>query len=218
MITITALIVLMRWRYSWRVAPRRMGQLVGIGLSGKAKNRTITPNLSNLSKAIGRYGTMSLKREGVVMRKLLVILLSFSLLLIAGCGSSATDASKELTAEDYVKYFKDAGLPIGEVLVVSEDNDPNKLLGRPNQYTSKIIFEDTRVEQLGEGPVGGTVEVFNNKDDMNKRKDYLEGIINSGPAIFVQYIYAKDNAILRLENDLTPEQAEEYGGILQEVN
>ena len=94
-------------------------------------------------------------------------------------------------------------------------------------YTSKIIFEDTRLEQVNanneflteeerDEPTGGTVEVFNNKEDMEKRKNYIESL-SSSASIFNQYIYSNDCVLLRLEHDLTPTQAQEYEKAFNEV-
>ena len=88
----------------------------------------------------------------------------------------------------------------------------NNLLGRPNQYTSKVNFADNRISQeyVEENDAkGGTIEVFENKTDMEKRKEYIEQISNSS-SMFTQYIYSKGNVLLRLEKELTPEQAKEY--------
>ena len=63
---------------------------------------------------------------------------------------------------------------------------------------------------------GGTIEVFNNKADMEKRKNYVE-TLSSSASIFNQYIYANDYAILRLENELTPTQAQEYEKVFNEI-
>ena len=101
----------------------------------------------------------------------------------------------------------------------TEETDSNNLLGRPNQYTSKVNFADNRISQeyVEENDAkGGTIEVFNNKTDMKKRKEYIEQISNSS-SIFAQYIYSKGNVLLRLEKDLTPEQAQEYEKIFNQI-
>lgn len=54
----------------------------------------------------------------------------------------------QLTAEEITNKLKEKGLNIGKIVVYTEETDLNNLLGRPNQYTSKTIFEDTRLEQL----------------------------------------------------------------------
>jgi hypothetical protein len=52
------------------------------------------------------------------------------------------------------------------VKVYIEDNDPNRLLGRPNGYRSKIAFADSRISKTDTGGTqnaierGGSIEVF----------------------------------------------------------
>ncbi|MDS0528595.1 hypothetical protein NNC19_23260 [Clostridium sp. SHJSY1] len=71
---------------------------------------------------------------------------------------------KTLTAEEYGNKQKEAGLAIENVEVTTEENDKNKLMGRPNQYTSKINFTN------------GSIEVFESKEDEKNRKEYIDSI------------------------------------------
>ena len=134
---------------------------------------------------------------------------------------------EKMTAEEIVNKLKDKGLNIGKIVVYTEETDLNSLLGRPNQYTSKTTFEDTRLEQVNTDneylteeernePTGGTVEVFKDKTDMEKRKSYIENL-SSSVSIFNQYIYSNDYVLLRLEHELTPTQAKEYEEAFNEI-
>ena len=117
-----------------------------------------------------------------------------------------------MTAEDICSELKNSNNNIGKIVVYTSETDMNNLLGRPNQYTSKVNFADNRISQeyVEENDAkGGTIEVFENKTDMEKRKEYIEQISNSS-SMFTQYIYSKGNVLLRLEKELTPEQAKEY--------
>ena len=124
-----------------------------------------------------------------------------------------------MTAEEICNELKNNNNNIGKIVVYTEETDSNNLLGRPNQYTSKVNFADNRISQeyVEENDAkGGTIEVFNNKTDMKKRKEYIEQISNSS-SMFAQYIYSKGNVLLRLEKDLTPEQAQEYEKIFNQI-
>ena len=146
----------------------------------------------------------------------------------------------KMTAEEIVNRLKENGLDIGEIVTYTEETDINNLLGRPNQYITKSTFainsikqpEKTTAEELKNNgwseneiqeelilqnePIGGTIETFNNKEDMEKRKNYIESI-SSSASIFAQYIYSNDYALLRLESDLTPEQAKKYETTFNEI-
>lgn len=120
--------------------------------------------------------------------------------------------NKEMTAEDIANKLKENNNNIGKIVVYTAETDKNNLLGRPNQYTSKVQFADNRISQEfveEDNAIGGTIEVFTNKKDMQNRKEYVESI-SSQASMFAQYIYSKENVLLRLEKDLTPEQAKEY--------
>lgn len=144
--------------------------------------------------------------------------------------SSSTEVlqNKSKTAEEIISKMKEKNTNIGKVVIYNSETDLNKLLGRPGQYTSKITFEDKRIKQTNANldkelsteaeinePTGGTIEVFENEKDMKNRKNYVEGF--STTAMFSQYIYSKGNALLRIDGDLTPEQAREYETLFNEI-
>ncbi|WP_143516793.1 hypothetical protein [Psychrobacter sp. JB193] len=131
--------------------------------------------------------------------------------------SSKVDTA--ITPDDVIAAFKSAGLPIGEVLIQTADTDPNNKLGRPGEYIGSAQFEDSRVKQLEpmpeietdepDLPLGGIIEVFDNDKDLQSRKQYIEQVYEMMPAA-KQYMYVNNLALLRLEYELTPDQAKEY--------
>lgn len=124
-------------------------------------------------------------------------------------------------ATEVVQRLEDQGLPIGGVETYNAENDPNELLGRPGQYTSKANFKDARLEPepFSEGfdiRNGGSVEVFETEEEAKRREEYLR-TISETVSMFAEYSYRDDRVLLRLSRRLTPEQAEEYETALQEV-
>lgn len=157
----------------------------------------------------------------------LLTLLLVLVLALTGCDNSDSQstASKgdkiktksSYTAPEVLQAFKDAGLPLGRVEEYTAETDPNELLGRPNRYTGKFNFEDTRqAAPESETLTGGTVEVFDNKKDLDARKTYIEGVTKNLPT-FQQYIYVNKNIMLRIDYALTPEQAKEYETVLNNL-
>jgi uncharacterized protein YceK len=132
--------------------------------------------------------------------------------------SSQAAIGAPLSAKDIVDKLKSAGLPIDNIIVYTEDTDENKLLGRPNQYISKANFADTTVKQDNDksDPLGGTVETFNNADDLKARKDYCESITKSA-AMFAQYYYVNGNYLLRIDHDVSPSNAKKYEKAFSEI-
>jgi len=132
----------------------------------------------------------------VFMKKILnlVLMLTLCSLLIAGCGNTK---KATMDAESYSKTLSEAGLSIDELEVYTSETDPNKLLGRPNQYTSKVNFKN------------GSVEVFENEKDVKARKEYIDSLGKATP-MFAEYSYINGNVLLRIKSDITPEEAKKY--------
>ncbi|SDN20846.1 hypothetical protein SAMN04488599_1792 [Halanaerobium congolense] len=131
------------------------------------------------------------------MKKFIFIL--FILVLF----TSNVMAFNDLEAEYIVNELKEE-LPMTNIKVFNAENDPNEFLGRPGQYIGKASWKDSRFEDAG-----GTVEVFKDNKDLQNRKEYLESVFEEYPT-YLQYIYVHKNAILRVDKNLTPDQAEEY--------
>ena len=124
------------------------------------------------------------------------------------------------SADEVLQGLKDEGIPIGESVAYTAKNDPNELLGRPNQYSSKVNFKDTRLkpDEIARGfdvQNGGSIEVFETQDDATVRKEYLKGI--GKVPLFSEYSYREGTVLLRLSHQLTPEQAAAYEDALKEV-
>lgn len=153
------------------------------------------------------------------MKKAIIILLAVAMFLILASCSGGKNAK---TAEDIIKAFSDAGIPVTDVAVYNEKTDPNEKLGKPNQYTSKANFNDERIKKETEDntektPDGGTVEVFGNKKDADTRREYLENIYESMP-FMSEHIFQKDAILVRVNMSLTAEQAQEYENVLKALD
>jgi hypothetical protein len=124
---------------------------------------------------------------------------------------------KKENSEKLVQELKNKGLNIGKVVTYNEENDPNKILGRPHQYISKSKFEIVGIEQFDEEePTGGTIEVFENEEDMKNRKEYVDAI-SASASIFAEYSYGKGYALLRISNEVTPTEAKKFEEAFLEI-
>ena len=99
---------------------------------------------------------------------------------------------------------------------VTADNDPNHLLGRPGQYTSKVTFTDSRIAasdvsgtKQGDVDRGGAVEVFGSPSDAQTRAKYIQAVTKSMPAL-AEYDYVHGAVLVRVSHYLTPAQAQQY--------
>lgn len=159
------------------------------------------------------------------MKKKIIAIMFASIisLSLVACGNDSKSSTKtdtvkkenniditKLDAESIINLYKDAGFPLENIIVYNEENDVNELLGRPNQYTSKINFADTRYEQSDPAnPVGGSIEVFGNENDANSRLEYCKSLAEQS-SMFAEYDYVYKNILLRIHKPLTPTHAAEY--------
>lgn len=134
---------------------------------------------------------------------------------LAGCGASTPPPS----AAQVVGQITARVLTAKPGPVVTAENDPNHLLGRPGQYTSAALFTDDRVQadQRNPDPTsldnGGKVEAFATADDAQKRRDYVEQIAKATP-LAVEYDYVAGAALVRVSKAVTPAQAVQYQAAL----
>ena len=159
-----------------------------------------------------------------------------SLLLLAGCSSApaSTAASPAATADapgqlavaapaapldapGELAKLKAAGLPIGATGVVTAADDPNHLLGRPNGYTSKVYWTDTRVDKtkiypssIGGTDPGGAIESYADAAGAQARRDFIGAIAKASPALANEYDYLAGTSLIRVSGLLTPDQAKQY--------
>ncbi len=139
-----------------------------------------------------------------------------SLAALAGCGETGPPPS----AAGTVEKLKGQGFPISKVETYTEENDPNKLQGRPGQYVGKANFRDRRAENDGldglDVSEGGSIEVFESEGDAEERTTYVKAIAESGGP-FAEYDYRSRRVLLRLAGNLTPKQARQYEAALEKV-
>lgn len=117
---------------------------------------------------------------------------------------------EKASAIDVYNYLLSCPLNIGTYVEYDENTDTNGLLGRPGQYTSKINFEITTLQQCDDGdPVGGSIEVFETNEDAKKRSEYIQSI-TQGMSALGEYNYINDCVLLRIDYDVAPSDATNY--------
>ncbi len=137
------------------------------------------------------------------------------------------EVAEELTAGELLEKLSEVNENVTEILVWTEETDINGNLGRPNQYTSKADFSDSRVEEyatteeakLESGLKGGTIEVFSSSSDCQTRYDYLKTFMDPSIGAFGlnQYMYKYDKVIFRVSYDVVPSEAEVYKEQMDEI-
>ncbi|WP_298530254.1 hypothetical protein [uncultured Ruminococcus sp.] len=109
---------------------------------------------------------------------ILFVMMILSLLTAVSCsGKKSNDKTVDISASKIMEEFVAKAPNCGGFKEYDKNNDPNNLLGRPNQYNQKIKFEVKTIEQSEDDePKGGSIEVFDSEKDAISRKEYIESI------------------------------------------
>ncbi|MFF0836706.1 MULTISPECIES: hypothetical protein [unclassified Streptomyces] len=135
----------------------------------------------------------------------------------AKAGASATPTtSKPLDASSAFTQISGKVTSAKQSGTVTAANDPNHLLGRPGQYSSKITFDDTRIPadevsgtDKGDVERGGAIEAFATAADARSRAKYIATVTKSMPAL-AEYDFVHGTILVRVSRYLTPAQAAAY--------
>ncbi|MEU1800885.1 hypothetical protein [Streptomyces sp. NPDC019937] len=144
-------------------------------------------------------------------------------LATAGCSSSnsAADpkparATPRVDAASALKAISATVSTAKQNSTITAASDPNHLLGRPGQYTSKVTFADSRVSKAdaagfkaGDVELGGAIEAFANSADAAARAEYIRSVTKSSSAL-AEYDYVHGAVVVRVSRFLTPTQAGQY--------
>ncbi|MEU4190406.1 hypothetical protein AB0E69_00755 [Kribbella sp. NPDC026611] len=96
------------------------------------------------------------------------------------------------------------------VKVWTAENDPNKLLGRPGQYTSSATLIDKSLPCHDPGvDCGATIEVFATAAETTKRAAYIASL-RTGGMLGTEYHTIVGSTLLRVTGELTPKVNAKY--------
>lgn len=161
-------------------------------------------------------------------KKLLgTVLVACMAVAAAGCGSDAPQEPGKQeeqvkipeTSKAMIEALAAENENVGNIVDYDETTDPNGNLGRPGNYIGKTDFEDKRLEQFGEFPTGGTIEVFSSEKDCNSRCDYLKEFMGADMGILGlnQYVYKYDKVLFRVDYAVAPSEAEIYKNQMDKI-
>ncbi len=133
-------------------------------------------------------------------------------LTLTGCGGGESEGS-DSSAADVASQIKSEVSDATETVEITEDNDPNDMIGRPNGYEAATALKDGRVDDCGDDlgvDCGATVEEWDDAEAAQDRSDYIQGLPEDSPLLGSEYHYVVENVLVRVTGDLTPSEAEEY--------
>jgi serine/threonine-protein kinase len=118
------------------------------------------------------------------------------------------------TAQSAAESIRAAIPQVTELIEITEDNDPNHLIGRPNGYVAASVLVDSRLPRctstnLGDD-CGAIVEQWPDQAAAQRRDDYVQSILRTMPIVGQQWTTVKGNLLLRVTGQLKPSAAEVY--------
>jgi hypothetical protein len=161
----------------------------------------------------------------VVLRCVVAAILLASATACSSAAPTASTPSEALQPQPVVartaqEVVAELAVKVGTAkpsVVFTAETDPNKLLGRPNGYTSKASFADTRIKssdmkdtRSGSVDIGGSVEVYTDEAGATARKKFIDETMKATPILGTEYSYVDGPVLLRVSQALTPAQAAEY--------
>lgn len=121
------------------------------------------------------------------------------------------------TEEYVIKCLKNVK-DVDKVAAVTEDNDPNGMLGKQGGYTTQVYFSSKLVDDpygVLTGDViedgtdgGGSIEVFSTPEEAKTREEYLAGFDSTGALSSGSHIVV-GTCIVRTSSDLKASQQKE---------
>jgi hypothetical protein len=101
---------------------------------------------------------------------------------------------------------------VTKLVTITENNDPNNVIGRPNGYTSAAVLYDSRAkcsDGLG-ADCGATVEGWPTATDAKTRAAYIEKILKSTTILGSEYDIVRGNYVLRVAGAIKPSKEKAY--------
>jgi hypothetical protein len=100
---------------------------------------------------------------------------------------------------------------VRKVVTITDDNDPNDLIGRPNGYTDAAVIYDSEVQCAEMGvDCGATIEIWPSDIDATARKDYIQTTLKANQALGTEYDTVHGSVLRRVTGQVEPSRAKAY--------
>jgi hypothetical protein len=125
--------------------------------------------------------------------------------------ASAASSTPADTATGVAKRLQAVVPSARRVVTITEDNDPNDLIGRPNGYIDAAVIYDSEVHCTELGlPCGATIEIWPSEVDATARKEYIQTTLKANRALGTEYDTVHGSVLLRVSGQVKPSRAKTY--------
>lgn len=130
--------------------------------------------------------------------------------------SASPDAPEQVDDAEKMADLLEAAVPeISDRVTITEDNDSNDLIGRPNQYDQGVFLFDSRLDCDGpsynelDTACGAKIERWGSQEDAQARADDIQSKLKEF-GLGAEYDYVVGRLLVRVSADLKPSQAAAY--------
>jgi hypothetical protein len=118
------------------------------------------------------------------------------------------------SSESLIQGFRDAGIPIENYIIFNDYNDLHGLFaGRQEDCLEKIIFTDARIATDKDHSIVNCIELYSQPYGAEARIKQIKDYQTQSYAT-VEYVYQRENLVLILSRELSPDQAAAYEAVL----
>lgn len=142
--------------------------------------------------------------EEILLKKLIGLILLVMTLALAACGGTEA-RGKDLTADDVIQAFKDAGLEVGDVTEMGK-----KEFGNVRKEGKRVL-----IPSLGDD-AGGRLMSFNKEKDLETAKAYYVELGNTGP-MFFSHTHQSGLFLLQMNGDMEDAEFEKYAKAMDDT-
>lgn len=127
---------------------------------------------------------------------------------------ASTAPPTKVTAAGLAAKVK-AGVPsIKKIVQITEDNDPNNLIGRPTGYLdAAVLYESALTCDKPGADCGATIEIWPSAKAAKDRAAYIQKNLRDLPMLGTEYEYTNDSALLRVSGKLKPSLAGKFNAM-----
>lgn len=169
----------------------------------------------------------------------LMAAMALSITTLAGCGGQEEEKPKEnntaqsnttqnqtpvkkeeLNVSKILNTLKASVSTVTEILVYTEDTDPNNTLGKANSYIDAGAFVDSRVpkNEFSDDRIvtdrGGSIEKFANETDAKARDTLLAGFDGTAMASYHKQVGVY---VIRASNQLKASEQKELSDAIEKI-
>jgi len=156
------------------------------------------------------YALVCLTAVGACQRKPTGEVVGTSEAKVQSTNESHAVTRSTVSSEQVKRAIEGKGVAAADIQIFDEGSDPNKLLGRPGQYTVKVNWKLAGSE--------ATLEVFPDIKGAKARAEYVKKLGESMP-LALQYVYLDEtrNIVLRVPHEILPSDAKSWETWLQRL-